>query len=761
MSRIANWIKKYNCQILAFLCALIPRLILNCFALPLRTQSDELATLAGGAFLGGKDWSGIVSQAGYYGFGFTALFAPLFRLSDDPVLIYRLILVVESVMQASIALMAFYLMKRYFKIEHKWFLTVASVACSYMVVTRTMIEYNEHALIFCSWLICVLLFRLLEHQNDSKKKAIDTVLLMALLSYTLLLHTRSWMYWIVLAIFYVAYFIRNRRSFLAILPGIITAVIGVGGGKLLIHRMQERIWLADGNGGLRNSSVSLSLSDTIVNATSWHTWVNIIFGQLNTVSVISGGMLIVAVLLMIRCIIGWMKRGERFHCVKVDREEILYEDHYAIIFIYFGLCTALTIGAQSLIWLPRATQAMELGFASNGYGLKAVTYVRYMGPYLGPVLMATLCYLYQEQNQIQKIYKQAIFWIAGLQAFWLTCILPFVYTNSNVIETYLPFSLQTRRAMDVGRMVFLPATGILLIVVILNQIWLKKKKWKPVLLTLAVLLTYQYCYNAVAYDINTQSVNHKEIDATYNMFCQLKESGNMPEAIYVVDTRDKTDHQSYYQAQYYLQGVRIIAGYPPEDAEEAMICLNSNMCPAELMQDDSYRCVKLDRNEYVWIKGTSLIQTCEAMGYVPEIPNVYIATGKVTSFSDHYENGKMLQTGWYEQEDWGVWSGKQTADLFFILQEEQQKGCTMNLRMYCYDSMKTVTVFINGEYVATLPVDNRTDNYTIRIPKRLAEQERIYMTFQINEELQSPLELGQSEDTRTLGIALYSIQIKE
>lgn len=85
----------------------------------------------------------------------------------------------------------------------------------------------------------------------------------------------------------------------------------------------------------------------------------------------------------------------------------------------------------------------------------------------------------------------------------------------------------------------------------------------------------------------------------------------------------------------------------------------------------------------------------------------------------------------------------------------------MNLRMYCYDSMKTVTVFINGEYVATLPVDNRTDNYTIRIPKRLAEQERIYMTFQINEELQSPLELGQSEDTRTLGIALYSIQIKE
>ena len=235
----------------------------------------------------------------------------------------------------------------------------------------------------------------------------------------------------------------------------------------------------------------------------------------------------------------------------------------------------------------------------------------------------------------------------------------------------------------------------------------------------------------------------------------------MPEEIYVVDTRDKTDHQSYYQAQYYLQGVRIIAGYPPEDAEEAMICLNSNMCPAELMQDDSYRCVKLDRNEYVWIKGTSLIQTCEAMGYVPEIPNVYIAAGKVISFSDHYENGKMLQTGWYEQEDWGVWSGKQTADLFFILQEEQQKGCTMNLRMYCYDSMKTVTVFINGEYVATLPVDNRTDNYTIRIPKRLAEQERIYMTFQINEELHSPLELGQSEDTRTLGIALYSIQIKE
>ncbi len=760
MSRITNWIKKYNCQILAFLCALIPRVILNCFALPLRTQSDELATLAGGAFLGGKDWSGIVSQAGYYGFGFTALFAPLFHLSDDPILIYRLILVVESVMQASIALMAFYLMKRYFKIEHKWFLTVASIACSYMVVTRTMIVFNEHALIFCSWLICVLLFRLLEHQNDSRKKAIDTVLLMALLSYTLLLHTRSWMYWIVFVIFYVIYFIRNRRSFLAILPGIITAVIGVGGGRFLIHRMQERIWMADDSSELLNSSVSLSLSDTIINATSWHAWVNIICGQLNTVSVISGGMLIVAVLLMIRCIIGWMKRGERFCNGKADREEILYEDHYAIIFIYFGLCTALTIGALSLLWLSWATQAMELGFASNGYGLKAVVYVRYMGPYLGPVLMATLCYLYQEQDQIQKIYQQAIYWIAGLQIFWITCILPFVYTNSNFIEAYLPFSLKTRQGIDVGRMVFLPATGILLLIVILNHIWLKKKKWKPVLLVLAILLTYQYCYNAVAYDLNTQRTNYKEINATYDMFCQLKESGNMPEEIYVVDTRDKTYHQSYYLMQYYLQGVRIIAGYPPEDAEEAMVCLNSNMCPVELMQDDSYRCVKLDRNEYVWVRGEQMIATCEAMGYVPEVPNVYIAAGKVISFSENFENGKMLQTGWYEQESWGVWSGKQTADLFFILPEEQQMGCTMNLRMYCYDSMKTVTVFINGEYVATLSVDNRIDNYTIRIPKRLAEQERIYMTFQINEELHSPLELGRSEDTRSLGLALYSIRIQ-
>lgn len=639
MSQFINWMKKYKYQIFAFLFAFVPRLLLNLYALPLRTLSDELATLAGGAFFGGKDWSGIVSEAGYYGFGFTTLFAPLFNISDEPILIYRLILIVESLMQALVALIAFYLLKRYFKIENKGFLTVTSVACSYMVVTRTMIVFNEHSLIFCSWLICLLLCRLVENQFDKRKKMIDTILIMLLMSYTLLLHTRALTYWIAFGIVYIAYLVRNHKSLIKIVPGIITAAMGIISGQVLVKWVQERVWLADGEGGLRNSKISVSSSilDTLLNADSWHAWVNIIIGQLNTVTLISGGMLIVGMLLMFDSVYGWMKQSRCVH-IKMEHEKEGYDakslhgDIYAVLFLYFGLCIAMTIGGLSIKWLPQATQAMELGFASDGYGLKAVTYVRYIGPYLGPVLMLTLAYLYQKQDKFLSYYKKATVWIAGFQIFWVTCIIPYVYTNRNVIEVYLPFAFETKQGVEVGRMTFLPATAILLFIVVLNGIWLKKKQWKRVVFTITLLLIYQYCYNALAYDINMQYANYNGISKTYTMVSELRNLEELPEEIYVVDTRDKTNHQSYYLAQFYFQDRKVIATYPEADVEEAIVCLNSDICPIELVQDALYQCVKLDENEYVWIKGERLQEICRKLGYELQTPDVYMENGKDISF---------------------------------------------------------------------------------------------------------------------------------
>ena len=104
-------VQKYNYQIWAFLIAVIPRMILSLFAYPIRTMSDELGTISNGAFLAGLDWSAVASESGYYGSGLSLFFAPFIRYIDDPVLLYRVMLLVICLLYGIVALICFYIMR--------------------------------------------------------------------------------------------------------------------------------------------------------------------------------------------------------------------------------------------------------------------------------------------------------------------------------------------------------------------------------------------------------------------------------------------------------------------------------------------------------------------------------------------------------------------------------------------------------------------------------------------------------------------------
>ena len=92
-------LKRWAVLACLFLVAWIPRVILCMQTVPVRTLSDELATISGAAYFAGLDWSAVISNAGYYGSGFSALFAPLFLLTDNPFVIYKGMLIGASVVK--------------------------------------------------------------------------------------------------------------------------------------------------------------------------------------------------------------------------------------------------------------------------------------------------------------------------------------------------------------------------------------------------------------------------------------------------------------------------------------------------------------------------------------------------------------------------------------------------------------------------------------------------------------------------------------
>src|SRR5699024_5766228 len=110
--------------IMIFLLATLPRVIFCLVMIPVGVLSDETATISGGAYLAGYDWSQVIQHAGYYGTGFTALMAPLFMVTDDPVIIYRGIGMACAVLQGASSLIVYRIFTKYFSIEKILFVAV-------------------------------------------------------------------------------------------------------------------------------------------------------------------------------------------------------------------------------------------------------------------------------------------------------------------------------------------------------------------------------------------------------------------------------------------------------------------------------------------------------------------------------------------------------------------------------------------------------------------------------------------------------------
>lgn len=81
--------------------------------------SDETTTMANAAWLSGYDWSWMVTALGgyYYRFGQALLTLPFFALLDDPDMIYRLSMVLQSAIQVSIIPVVYIICRRYLSVK--------------------------------------------------------------------------------------------------------------------------------------------------------------------------------------------------------------------------------------------------------------------------------------------------------------------------------------------------------------------------------------------------------------------------------------------------------------------------------------------------------------------------------------------------------------------------------------------------------------------------------------------------------------------
>ena len=576
--------------ILILLICFLPRLKLASMSEPLRTLSDELSTINGAAILAGYDWSGVVSNAGYYGFGSSFLLGFLFRLFNNPVLIYRIFLGIFALIQSIPGVVAYYILSDLYPKKNKALLALISIMLSYIVAVRANVFYNEHFMILASWLIALMFYMLIKHGDNRKLKVLYTSLLMVIIAISLLLHTRSQIYLIALALTVVLYLIIYRKSFLNLLTAVSLSVAGITLINLFIKLYQLHVW---GTTHVRNASVNLNVDGSSVELFDRIKAILMIFtGQLNTFSLISGSLITLAVLLIISVLIKALLN-----------KDYRSNSNSSIILItggFFSLCFFGTMLAQSISWSSGLVKNITEGTSNSYY--PALTYIRYAAPYFGPMLLAGFIAFFEDEKIGKYLCVANIVLIILMQLHWVKYIVPYCVRSTSNSSPYICFSFSQLWTMNTFPYKF--SVIVLIGIALLTGVMFYLKKYIPALLLLCIFMVYQYSYNAISYDITIQKQNSGGPLSVYNYVTENDMLADIPKnRLYGLDLRDVSNHQTYYLTQFYFFDYPVNIEIPESYDTPFLIVTNSvNQVLKKLRQDANYEIVTFPEYFYSIIK---------------------------------------------------------------------------------------------------------------------------------------------------------------
>lgn len=593
---------------ISFLIAFIPRmiLVLTC-AYPLSVAGDELFGFMPIAKLLGWDWSGVMENYRYYGFGFFVFLTPLFKWIENPLVLYRVIVAIFALLQSLSAPLSYMLMKKYFKLDNEWFLTLSSIACSYFVTLRAVYVYNEHVYIFVTWIVAWLLLLLNKNVDSKKKRRVYTLLLMLILIYALTIHARGVTLWLALGVAVIYYLIAYKK-WLVSWP-IVLSVGGVGyvlykiGMDLMLHT----IWNAGAAETVSNTSVSFSIAGVFQSLKALTGWVYIMLGQLNTVNMFTGGFAIIAIVIGITFL--FKQVIPRY--VKTDMTEINMNSKYAVILVFMLAAAAITILGQSFSWLGGVTAYIE--GEGDVDAMRAVTYLRYFGAYFGPVIMAILAYVYQNKQAIRGLLYPIISTGVLLQAFWITCILPNISGFNGTAWEYAPYSFTQGWWDEIRFRAYIPACLLTVILLIILCWLLYKKKVCIVAGILCVVLMYQYGFNSIYHEGERGRVNYEYVENTYQLLDELQDSGVLPKEIYVENHWVyPSGQETRYLYQFLMKENTVICGEPGKGEDGLFITSESKRY--KTLIEKGYRSGKIDDNNMIYVKGNELQEAVQSWG---------------------------------------------------------------------------------------------------------------------------------------------------
>ncbi len=588
-----NYKNKYlfNDLLLCYVLAVFPKLLFVCFAYPFEIAGDEIWTLSSAAKLAGFDWSGIMEGGRYYGMGFYSLFFPLFKAIKSPVLLYRTILTICVFLNGGISIIAYYIIK-YFGINLSRIIHIlTSVICSYIVTYQIVFIYNEHIYVLLCWGIIFLLLLLNASFENRRRHLLYSLLLTIIMIYAIFIHARAVTIWIGIALIEMLYRIIYKKWLIDIKILLFFGIIGYFLANKAVELQIAWLWQS-GTSEIDNVAVYNGGLKELLNPQNWQAWMTIIWGQIFSGDIWSGGLLITSLVLAISTIV---------QCSLREKKEKL-ETKFFIIFTFCLVCIGVTIGGQSISWLGGVKEAIDTK-NQEADAWRAVVYLRYYMAYAVPMMLAGVFYLIKHIRNLKQELIYIVWTKLIVYGVWAAFILPNTLYVNKASSPFRAFALQHMTDNTTGIRTYVLAILVAILLYAFVLLAYYKKSYIFVVILFMLFFGYRYSYDSMNF-LKEEREYFQNVNGIYNLASNNLEVIDDLDTIYVAgDRRTKDELQFLFRNSIILDATEIKTNYIVFAGKEYEIPEESNIYFAEI-----------DENEFIFAKGKENIKKIERLG---------------------------------------------------------------------------------------------------------------------------------------------------
>ena len=558
------------------------------------TPCDEIGMFAVAAKLAGFDWSGVISDSGYYGFGYFVLFAPFFKYIKNPDVVHQIILAMSSLLKIAVIPIVYSIEIQFFNVKDRTFAGLVATALSIANVSlRAGRPYNEFPMHLVIWIDMFLLCKLIRNYEQPKKKMQYSMMFVLCLIYGLLLHKRMvTVIYAVIVTLMVLYLIKKKiyiNCWAIIFGGVAWLTT-----NQIIEKVQNIVWGASGT-ELGNASVRVSNNISLTNMKMYLLWFNILLGNIATMIIQTGGLFVISIVACIFMVSTYIKKRE------ISDKDL---PRFGIV-----LCMILCMGATLLAllisnWYGGMTTTFFQGLQGNTeYTYKGMVYLRYWGLYVTPFIMCGVLWIY-ENNCWKYVISTAIGWGVCIISLFIKMVLPWIENNPDCL-TFIQALAGWKKGDLCNRDSFLLCC-MTFFAVFVALVWcVRKRKVKIALIMACVFFVWQQIWSSVYYDIPVTKEIYEVVDASVERLNDMEDE-LLPERIISLEF-DKKRAASYKQSlslQFYLKEWKIYTTIPQKLKKGDLIITRENIpedIAKEIFENVTYEIEKIDKDEFWYI----------------------------------------------------------------------------------------------------------------------------------------------------------------